>query len=357
MITRGNKAGGYRRAAAGVMSCLLVGGALGLPLHRRQPATAVAAGRAVALTPGPSMPPMPSAPAPMIDGASVTADGPYVTVRSGGRELFAATGAAQPKAYAYTVREGESLWDIAESLGTDTATLTSLNPAIDPELLRPGQTLQVVERFHGLAYTVEAGDSLEQIALQYGAELERIEAANGLSAEAVLAEGRTLLLPDAQARPRTLVASRGDAPRERSAAPAAVSTPQPETEKTAGDSNWRWPINGGTITSEFGARWGGFHTGIDIAVAIGTQAVAARAGTVVFSGWDGGYGYCVIIDHGGGVKSRYAHASVLLVSTGDTVAQGTPVIQVGTTGHSTGPHLHFEVIVDGTAQNPRNFLH
>jgi murein DD-endopeptidase MepM/ murein hydrolase activator NlpD len=303
------------------------------------------------------MPSMPSAPAPTIDGASATADGPYLTVRSGARELFAATGAAQPKAYAYTVREGESLWDIAESLGTDTATLTSLNPTIDPELLQPGQTLQVVEQFHGLEYTVEAGDSLEQIALQYGAELERIQAANGLSAEAVLAEGRTLLLPDARPRPRPLVASRGDAPRERNAAPAVGSTPQPETKQTAGDSNWRWPINGGTITSEFGGRWGGFHTGIDIAVAIGTQAVAARAGTVVFSGWDGGYGYCVILDHGNGLKTRYAHASVLLVTTGDTVAQGAPVIQVGTTGHSTGPHLHFEVIVNGTPQNPRDFLH
>lgn len=172
----------------------------------------------------------------------------------------------------------------------------------------------------------------------------------------MLAEGRTLLLPDAQPRPRTLVASRGDTSRERSAPPAPTSTPQTFDTQPVVHGKWQWPITGGMISSEFGGRWGGVHTGIDIAVPAGTEAVAVVAGTVEFSGWDGGYGYCVIIDHGDGVKTRYAHASAILVTTGDKVAQGAPVIQVGTTGHTTGPHLHFEVIVNGTAQNPRNFL-
>ena len=116
-----------------------------------------------------------------------------------------------------------------------------------------------------------------------------------------------------------------------------------------------WPVNG-TITSGFGMRWGRMHEGIDIAGAGGTAIAAAAAGTVIVAGWVGGYGNMVVIDHGGGISTGYGHMSSLAVSVGQTVGQGTVVGGMGTTGHSTGVHLHFEVRVNGTAVNPLGYL-
>ena len=116
-----------------------------------------------------------------------------------------------------------------------------------------------------------------------------------------------------------------------------------------------WPVNG-TITSGFGMRWGRMHEGIDIAGSSGTAIAAAAAGTVIVAGWVGGYGNMVVIDHGGGISTGYGHMSSLAVSVGQTVGQGTVVGGMGTTGHSTGVHLHFEVRVNGTAVNPLGYL-
>ena len=117
-----------------------------------------------------------------------------------------------------------------------------------------------------------------------------------------------------------------------------------------------WPVSG-IVTSEFGPRSGGFHPGIDIAAAEGTPIAAAKGGVVVFAGWnDGGYGNFVILDNGGGIGTAYAHQSQIAVSAGETVSQGETIGYVGSTGFSTGPHLHFEVRVNGTAQNPRKYL-
>ena len=115
-----------------------------------------------------------------------------------------------------------------------------------------------------------------------------------------------------------------------------------------------WPVRG-PVTSEYGPRWGGFHPGIDIGVGYGTPIEAAKSGTVIFAGYYGGYGNFVIIDHGGGVATAYAHQSHIAVSQGDTVRQGQVIGYVGSTGYSTGPHLHFEVRINGQAQNPRRF--
>lgn len=115
-----------------------------------------------------------------------------------------------------------------------------------------------------------------------------------------------------------------------------------------------WPIHG-PVSSEFGPRWGGFHPGIDIAVSTGVPIAAAGGGTVVVAGPNGGYGNFVVIDHHNGYSTAYAHQSRIAVSEGQNVAQGEVIGYVGTTGFSTGPHLHFEIRVDGTAQNPRSF--
>lgn len=115
-----------------------------------------------------------------------------------------------------------------------------------------------------------------------------------------------------------------------------------------------WPIHG-PVSSEFGPRWGGFHPGIDIAVPTGVPIAAAGGGTVVVAGPNGGYGNFVVIDHNNGYSTAYAHQSQIAVSEGQTVTQGQVIGSVGSTGFSTGPHLHFEIRVNGNAQNPRNF--
>jgi len=116
-----------------------------------------------------------------------------------------------------------------------------------------------------------------------------------------------------------------------------------------------WPVNG-VVVSGFGMRWGRMHEGIDITAPTGTPIWAAAAGTVIWSGWRGGYGNAVVIDHGDGLATLYAHASALVVGVGEQVSQGQTVSLVGSTGNSSGPHLHFEVRVNGVAVDPLLYL-
>ena len=122
-------------------------------------------------------------------------------------------------------------------------------------------------------------------------------------------------------------------------------------------SGYLWPAKG-TLTSGYGWRWGRMHRGIDVANSVGTPIIAAADGKVVFSGWSsGGYGYLVELAHTDGSKTRYAHNSELLVKKGQRVIQGTAIARMGSTGRSTGPHLHFEIIKPGLgAVNPVRHL-
>ena len=117
----------------------------------------------------------------------------------------------------------------------------------------------------------------------------------------------------------------------------------------------RWPV-AGRVTSEYGYRWGRLHAGIDIAAPSGTPIGAAIAGSVIYSSWQSGYGNVVIISHGGGLSTLYGHQSRLGVSLGQVVGQGQIIGYVGSTGHSTGPHVHFETRYGGVARNPRGCL-
>lgn len=119
-------------------------------------------------------------------------------------------------------------------------------------------------------------------------------------------------------------------------------------------SGFIWPVNG-VLTSGFGYRWGRLHAGIDISAPAGTPIHAAASGTIIFAGWMGGYGNMVIIDHGGGIATAYAHMSSIWMS-GGSVGQGASIGGVGTTGSSTGNHLHFEVRVNGQAVDPMGYL-
>ena len=126
-----------------------------------------------------------------------------------------------------------------------------------------------------------------------------------------------------------------------------------------GDLSFRWPLPGyTTVTSGYGARWGTTHTGIDISGGgcYGSPIVAAESGTVILCQWYSTYGQCIIVDHGGGYSTLYAHMSAYAVSTGDYVTKGQTIGYVGDTGNVTGPHLHFEVRVNGVTQNPLNYV-
>ena len=126
-----------------------------------------------------------------------------------------------------------------------------------------------------------------------------------------------------------------------------------------GDLSFRWPLPGyTTVTSGYGARWGTTHTGIDISGGgcYGSPIVAAESGTVILCQWYSTYGQCIIVDHGGGYSTLYAHMSAYAVSTGDYVTKGQTIGYVGDTGNVTGPHLHFEVRINGATQNPLNYV-
>lgn len=125
---------------------------------------------------------------------------------------------------------------------------------------------------------------------------------------------------------------------------------------TTATGTYELPLLTYTIRSYFGPRWGKMHTGIDLAAPTGTSIKASDGGIVIKSGWNGGYGYMIEIDHGHGMSTRYAHCSELLVEVGDEVAQYEEIGKVGSTGNSTGPHVHFEVRVDGVAKDPMNYL-
>jgi murein DD-endopeptidase MepM/ murein hydrolase activator NlpD len=124
---------------------------------------------------------------------------------------------------------------------------------------------------------------------------------------------------------------------------------------TPSSSGLIWPVQG-PVTSPFGMRWGRMHEGIDIGVPYGTPIHAAAAGRVIYCGWESGYGNLTVIDHGGGLATAYGHQSSIAVSCGQDVSQGQVIGYVGCTGHCFGPHLHFEVRVNGAPVDPLGYL-
>ena len=118
---------------------------------------------------------------------------------------------------------------------------------------------------------------------------------------------------------------------------------------------WSWPAPG-TVTSGFGYRWGRLHAGIDVGAPSGAPISAAKGGVVSYAGWMGGYGSIIVLSHGDGMTTRYAHQSALGASVGQVVEAGQRIGSVGSTGNSTGPHLHFEVRINEEPQNPILYL-
>ena len=191
---------------------------------------------------------------------------------------------------------------------------------------------------------VRLGDTLFKIAQRYGTSMQEILRLNPGLDTARLVAGTEIQLVQAAPRPRVILGLRPSTSGGLSWPDAPQYTPnggQPFDKLHA--STWIWPTKG-VFTSGYGWRWGRMHRGIDMANNVGTPIQAARTGTVVFSGWhDGGYGYLVTLQHSDGSRSLYAHNSRLMVSNGQEVRQGTVIALMGSTGRSTGPHLHFEI--------------
>ncbi|NCB15924.1 MAG: LysM peptidoglycan-binding domain-containing protein, partial [Synergistales bacterium] len=257
----------------------------------------------------------------------------------------------------YTVQQGDTLSAIAPRYGMTTTALLNLNSDVNPEKIKPGdsvllsrevpmlsvKSIKKVQYTEPIAYDTENVSDPSLYKNQKKVKVQGVEGSQQVSAEIVMMDGveiETRIL-DTQVLevPVTKVVMVGS-----KALPATAPT-----------GSFQRPTNG-IITSPFGYRGREFHTGIDIANAKGTTIHAADGGTVIFAGWKGSYGYCIIIDHGNGIQTLYGHNSKLYVKAGQKVAKGADIAAMGSTGRSTGPHCHFEVRIGGVAKNPRNYV-
>jgi murein DD-endopeptidase MepM/ murein hydrolase activator NlpD len=204
-----------------------------------------------------------------------------------------------------------------------------------PPLARYGGTRHPVE------HLVRPGETVYHIAHAYGVSVGRLMEANHLSDARDLRVGQSLLIPGSYT-----YASLGGG---ESAAGAMWRVPRASRQ-------FAWPLWSGTVTSGFGMRHGAMHDGVDIAAPLGTAVHAAGSGVVVFVGRLNGYGATVIIRHSDNYVTVYGHNSRILVSEGSSVVRGQTIAEVGTSGRTTGPNLHFEVRYDNHAYNPLSYL-
>lgn len=249
----------------------------------------------------------------------------------------------------YLVQENDVLGLIAERYGLNLSTLLWANNLTYRSTIRPGQKL-VIPPTDGVIYTVKKGDTVSALAKKYGTTSERVLSFNDLSDSDTLQIGSTLILPEAT--PPTSAPVRYIAP-----ASSIFSGTRGGTAPAAATGSWLWPTDGCYITVYFNQYYRfGLHKGLDIDGDYTSNVYATRGGSVTRAGWYDGYGYCVDVNHGDGYTTRYGHFSKLFVSVNDEVGAGDVLGKVGTTGISTGTHLHFEVIENGTKLNPLNFI-
>lgn len=270
---------------------------------------------------------------------------------------YICTGGEEVQSYA--LREGDNLWDLALRTGTSMEELEAANPGVRHDQLQIGQVInlsrstplitviascettikedipfQVQEKQDNSLYVGER--RVIQAGLPGEKEVKyRLVYRNGLEAE------REVLSEKVVKEPEHRVVARG--------ARMLVAS------RSSGSSLLAWPAGGG-ISSPYGMRSGRMHTGVDIAANHGAPVVAAEAGRVMSAAYQGGYGLMVQIDHGGGVVTRYAHLSSAAVKSGQQVKRGQFIGRVGSTGNSTGPHLHFELLMNGQHRNPINYM-
>ncbi len=252
----------------------------------------------------------------------------------------------------YTVEEGDSLIGIADNFGLSAETLYWYNELESADDLSIGQVLKIPP-MDGILHAVEEGDTLNGIAEEYEVRKGNLisYAPNNLREPYDLEIGQVLFVPGG-VKPIPVPVVEVPIPSGRSSRPLQA----PAYASLPGGERFSWPAEG-TITDRFGWTGSRWHTGLDIAISWGTPVYAAAAGTVMQAGWNGNYGYSVVIDHGEGWATRYGHmAQSPEVSAGQWVERGQLIGFVGCTGWCTGPHVHFEVIYQGAYQNPLDYL-
>ena len=305
-------------------------------------------------------------------------------VSSADQSLLAALPASSDKVWV-KVRSSVSIEELAGALHQDESALAHLNDVDEDHrfqngdwLVLPSQSSRTVKQLASVDTSqlrrtppleslpepleparIKLGDSLSKVAQRYNltiAELLRLNP--GLEAARLVVGTQVRLAQSSPGRSRMILGLKPTAS-------GGLSWPDqpgfqfdtPTTNPYSTGSSWIWPTKG-IFSSGYGWRWGRMHKGIDIANNVGTPVLAARAGQVLSAGWnDGGYGYLVEIRHDDGSMSRYAHNSQILVRAGDLVSQGSVISLMGSTGRSTGPHLHFEILPAGRgAVNPLDML-
>jgi murein DD-endopeptidase MepM/ murein hydrolase activator NlpD len=230
------------------------------------------------------------------------------------------------------VRKGETVQSVAARAGISVDTLLRVNQLTPTAQLSAGEQL-IVPPVDGTMIRIDPKQSLDGLALTFGVDVESLRILNGLRRNGRLPV--QLFIPTVE---------------NASADPAVALDGAAPSDGREHLIRFGWPAKG-VLTQGFS----GTHPGIDIANDVGTPEVAADDGKVVFAGW-GDYGLFVQIDHGNGFTTVYGHLSVVMVSTGQTVAKGQQIGLMGATGRATGPHLHFEIRYQGVPQNPLDLL-
>jgi murein DD-endopeptidase MepM/ murein hydrolase activator NlpD len=272
------------------------------------------------------------------------------TVIHPGQQLQLVAGEKSLEPLIIEVARGDNLWSIARTFDTTVAALTAANGITEASVLQPGHKLQIPGQYASVdsdrggavpaVIVVAQGDSLWALARTHNTTVSAIMGANNLTSERLISGQQLRILPGAEVA-------------------AGRALPDSGAATTVAPGVMRWPLVG-AITSRFGYRalriaGSNFHSGLDIDGDTGDPIVAAVGGTVIHSGWQGGYGKLVIVENGD-TTYYYAHASELLVSEGDVVEPGSVIALVGSTGNSTGSHLHFEVRVNDDSVDPLPIL-
>ncbi len=247
----------------------------------------------------------------------------------------------------YKVESGDTLSSIANKFNVSSDTIRWAND-LTGDRIKPGDTLKILP-VTGVSYTVKSGDTLESVAKKFSAEAQAILdfPFNDVPDDFSLKAGQELMIPDGTPPETKIPAKPKPQPQYLAQGPASPAFSAP------GGAQFIWPT-GGSMTQYF--SW--YHPGIDVANRSGPGIAASDGGTVVVAGWpdSSGYGNRVVIDHGNGYTSLYAHMSNIYVSAGQVVSRGQLIGQMGSTGRSTGTHLHLEIRFKGVALNPLSIL-
>lgn len=247
----------------------------------------------------------------------------------------------------YKVESGDTLSSIAQKFNISADTIRWAND-LTKDVIKPGQILRILPE-SGVAYTVKSGDTLESVAKKFSAEQQAIldYPFNDVPDDLSLKVGQLLIIPDGTPPETKLPLKSRPQPRYLAQGPGSPAFAAP------GGGTFIWPA-GGSLTQYY--SW--YHPGIDVANRSGPGIAASDGGIVVVAGWpdSNGYGNRVVIDHGNGYTSLYAHLSNIYVSAGQAISRGQLIGQMGSTGRSTGIHLHLEIRYKGIALNPLAIL-